>query len=490
MSSIAFQGVASLNFVTVNSTGGTLDPTITKKWTATSNNVTSVRFGRGNVSSRIQKMVVSYNKPSDPLKLNSTNPANNAKVESFSSISFNFNGNISSILKPEGVKLSGGKFTTAQILKAGATGSSTISYSLQSEVLGQNGKAGDDGIYTVTAEAGTFKDAQGSLNEAFTRTFEVYAKRTTLVYKNASTVPAAGASGKYEELPIIKLLYDDKVKVDASKSATVKIGSTYKGSLSLSLDPDDPEEKTILLTASSPFRELGNYTIEVPASAIHNQAFGTSDATTYDRWNAAFTLSYTVYREESAAMQEARNLLKNSGIGYPTTTSAAYVNLKNAVEAVDAGGDETGLTDIIAAYKSETTVTLPTSGQYYKIAFNGKYLTYNDGSVGQTTSKNDAYSFLATKSGNTYTLSTTETSAKYLSSASAVSASAVNLTISKGTELGTLSISSISNKCIFEVGTKPSTQGEPTTLEPGVAFDTDNNSVNAGDELILVIISF
>ena len=489
LSSIAFQGVASLNFVTVNSTGGTLDPTITKKWTATSNNVTSVRFGRGNVSSRIQKMVVSYNKPSDPLKLNSTNPANNAKVESFSSISFNFNGNISSILKPEGVKLSGGKFTTAQILKAGATGSSTISYSLQSEVLGQNGKAGDDGVYTVTAEAGTFKDAQGSLNEAFTRTFEVYAKRTTLVYKNASTVPAAGASGKYEELPIIKLLYDDKVKVDASKSATVKIGSTYKGSLSLSLDPDDPEEKTILLTASSPFRELGNYTIEVPASAIHNQAFGTSDATTYDRWNAAFTLSYTVYREESATMQQARTLLKNSGIGYPTTTSTAYVNLKAAVEAVDAGGSEDGLTDLINAYNAETNVTLPTSGQYYKIAVNSKYLTYNgeNGNVGQTTNKNDAYSFLVTKSGNTYTFTTTETTTKYLSSASAVSATATNMTLSKGAELGELTISGISGKCTFETGTKPSTQGEPTTLEPGVAFDTDNNSVNAGDELILVI---
>jgi hypothetical protein len=105
------------------------------------------------------------------------------------------------------------------------------------------------------------------------------------------------------------------------------------------------------------------------------------------------------------------------------------------------------------------------------------------------TSSSKAYSFLATKSGDNYTLTTTEAvsaSPKYLA-AGALSETAANLTLSKGSKLGTLAISGFTGDYTFTVGSKPATSVDPsTTITPDIHLQSKLVQ-NAGDELILLV---
>ena len=486
LQSIQFYGSGAMGFP--NGEPGDLDSEFEglMYWLADEKTPTnSVVFyaGAGTISyALIAKVIVTYTKPSTPLTFVSTSPSNGQTVNTFSSIQFNFNTKISSKLKNDGVTLQYPD-GTKKTLSLGSTGNYSMVASLSGTALGKDGKTGDDGEYIVNVAAGSFQNSDGSQNQAYSTKFNVYAKRDILSYKNYPITSGA-------QLDVIKVIFNEQIKVDASKNPTVKLNGSTKGPLTLSVDPDDVTQKTVLMTAEAPFVELGDYTIEVPVGAIHTTFYGSSTEAENDRWNSAFTLSYNVYREESQAMQEARALLQKSGIGFPATTSAAYVNLKAAVEAVDGGGSEDGLGDLIAAYKAETDVTLPTSGSYYKVAKDNSYYAYSNGTLSTTTSPSGAYSFLVTKNGDgTYTLSTTEATgkpSKYLV-AGAISETAANLTLAKGSQLGTLSISDFTGDYTFTDGSKPSTPVDPSsTVTPSFSFQSPY-IVNAGDELLLVV---
>ena len=446
-------------------------------WFASDDNpTTSVAFYAGQVAgstASIHSISVTYSKPSTPLTLSSVSPTSGSTVESISSIRFTFNTTLKSVLKTDGVTISGPNVTN-QKLTIGTPSSYSVTATLPTSL-----KNLDDGEYTVSVAAGTFNNNEGSTNQAFTTKFNVYAKRDILTYK--SYTPSSGA-----QLDVVKIVYDQAIKVDDSKPANAKLSGSYVGTLSLSVDPDDATMKTVRLTASAPITALGDYTIEVPTGAVHLDAFGTPNADTYDRWNAAFTLSYTVDRPQTEIMIAARAMLK-TGIGYPAATSEAYLNLK---QAVDNDADDATLTPLMEAFQAVTNVTLPTSGSYYKISKGSTYFAYSNGALSTTSSASSAYSFLATKNGDgTYTLTTTEATGnptKYLASG-AISETATNLTLAKGSKLGVLSISGFAGDYTFTAGSKPATPVDPSTaITPEFKFQ--NREIDkAGDELILVV---
>ena len=475
LNSIQFTGVGLLSQETTTVGTSSLSGYLLA-WNADGNTTNTATFYAGGASSTtaiVKKITVSYTKPSTPLTCSSVSPTNGSTVESFNSLTLYFNSTIKSVLKTDGVTISGPNVTN-QKLTIGTPSSYSVKASLPSSITKL-----DDGEYTVSVAAGTFNNNEGSTNQAFTTKFNVYAKRDVLTYK--SYTPTSGA-----QLDVVKIVYDQAIKVDDSKTATAKLSGNYVGTLSLSVDPDDATMKTVCLTASAPITALGNYTIEVPTGAVHLDAFGTANADTYDRWNAAFSLNYTVDRPQTETMIAARAMLK-TGIGYPAATSEAYLNLK---QAVDNDADDATLTPLMEAFQAVTDVVLPTSGSYYKISKGSNYFAYSNGALSTTSSASSAYSFLATKNGDgTYTLTTTEATgnpSKYLASG-AISETATNLTLAKGSKFGVLSISGFTGDYVFTAGSKPATPVDPSTSITPDFFFQNKVIQNAGDALILVV---
>ncbi len=475
LNSIRFTGSGMLTQDLSTSGSSSISGTLLT-WSADGANVNTASFYAGGASTStamVRTIIVEYTKPSTPLTFSSASPTNGATVESFSSLKLYFNSTLQSVLKSDGVTISGGSLTN-QKMTIGTPSSYNVTVSLPSSITTL-----DDGEYTISVAAGTFQNNEGSQNAAFTTKVKVYAKRDILTYK--SYTPTTGA-----QLDAIKVVYNDIIKVDASQNPVVKLNGTAKASLTLSVDPEDATSKTVLLQTDAPLTELGDYTIEVPAKAIHNDFYGTSNADALDRWNAAFTLNYTVDRPQTETMIAARAMLK-TGIGYPAATSEAYLNLK---QAVDNDTDDATLTPLMEAFQAVTNVTLPTSGSYYKISKGSTYFAYSNGALSTTSSASSAYSFLATKNGDgTYTLTTTEATgkpSKYLASA-AISETATNLTLAKGSKLGELSISGFTGDYTFTAGSKPATPVDPSTSISPDFFFQNKVIQNAGDALILVV---
>lgn len=473
---IVFYGSGLLNQDTSTTQGDSSPGGALLTWNhknVTTNTASFWAGGNGTSGAYVTSITVSYNKPSTPLALNSVTPTNGATVESFSSLTYYFNSALKSVLKSDGVTISGPNVSN-QKMTIGTPSSYSVKASLPSSITKL-----DDGEYTISVAAGTFQNTEGSTNGAFNTKINVYAKRDILTKE--SYTPASGA-----QLDVIKVVFGQAIKVDDTKSATAKLSGTYAGTLSLSVDPEDATMKTVLLTASAPLTALGSYTIEVPASAVHLDAYGTANEAAYDRWNPAFTLTYTVDRPQSETMIAARALLK-TGIGYPAATSEAYLNLK---QAIDSEADDETLTPLMEAFQAVTNVTLPTSGSYYKISKGSTYFAYSNGALSTTSSASSAYSFLATKNGDgTYTLTTTEATgkpSKYLASG-AISETATNLTLAKGTKFGVLSISGFTGDYTFTAGSKPATPVDPSTSVTPDFFFQNKVITNAGDDLFLVV---
>lgn len=441
----------------------------------------SVKFENGDGDAYFNSITVKYSRPSTPLSFYNSTPANGATVESFSSMSLSFDADLT-VKNSSGITLQGPASTTF-------TGSETMNISVSgtTAVASVAKPIAKDGTYTVQVAAGTFANSEGSLNDAFSCTFKIYAKRTTLTY--ATVTPADKTT--LAQIEGITLTFNDDVVIDESKNAAVKLNDVFKGVFALTL----VDKNTVSLTNTYvPYTDKGTWTIEVPEGAIHNTAFGQSEE--YDRWNDAFTLTYTVEREESALMKEARSLLQ-TGIGYPATTTDAYKNLKSAIDN-EASDEE--LAPLMDAYLNETEVELPASGSYYKIANVGDggnklYYVYSNGELTTSSSATDAYSFLATKSEDgTFTLSTTEKEPKYLTSKGI--GAATNLTLAKlEGKWGQLAISdaegSLSGGYVFETGTQPEMPIDPSSRVYLQAKLSPDPAViqKAGDQLTLFILN-
>ena len=156
----------------------------------------------------------------------------------------------------------------------------------------------------------------------------------------------------------------------------------------------------------------GEYTYVIPAGTIGDANYGKylkGDKTIKPEdciVNAPIYISVIVNNEAATPkypsdelVKKAKELLAKSGLGYPTTTSAARVALQEKVNNSKSGEvDDAILTAAMKAFYRETDVVKPTAGKYYTIAgvaSNDKavYLQYDGTNVTLTTDKTKATGF-------------------------------------------------------------------------------------------------
>lgn len=384
---------------------GVLDPyQMYKFWKSGTKTCTSVTFKCGDTPALIQQMTVYYTTPSAVLTPTETGIADNATVESFSSMSLTF-GSAMQLKDGSGILLTN-KSGDTQILTASCIGNVVT--------LKAPATINEDGDYTITVPAGCFVDSEGYENKELTYHFKVYVPRNT--FNDYTIVPERGRVNSLNDTIFIS--YADVVKLDPEAQGVVlnKDGKPlYQLALSVSED-----KKTVYLTHEhGNITESGVYTVTVPEKTIHNDFLGNE---ALDRYNAKIDLQWTVDSTpiDTETMKAAKALLANTdymGLGYPASDSPSRTNLQALTEAQPMPTDEQ-LTAAMGAFYNETNVTMPIPDHYYKVSginAEGKrlYLAYQNGSIVLTTNANEGAPFLLNIiSNNTVTLQTRD--GKYL----------------------------------------------------------------------------
>lgn len=320
-----------------------------RKWTASQSNVSSITFENGTAAGHLYRVRVNYNRPATPLTYSGSSFDGRESVVSFSNIQLYFNTSISSV-SSTGITISGPAFDSPKSMTASYSGS-TVTLSVSPAIT-------KDGTYTIHVPANVFTNFEGASNSALTVTVKVYAERATLTGWTVS--PEQGTYTSFPEKLV--LTYPDVVALEAT-GAVMKLNGTAKyGAV---MTKGDEDNQIVITPAKNPITDEGEWTVEIPEKAIHNSFLGISEE--YDRWNPAFTLTYTVESAESAEMKKAKELLSQTGLGYPSTNSHARVDLQNVVNKGEEATEEE-ITTAITAFYNETDVTMPVADKWYTIA--------------------------------------------------------------------------------------------------------------------------
>lgn len=383
--------------------------TVHKQWNAGTAETSQVVITNGPLDASIYKLRVTYTRPSTPLTFTGSNPSEQGTpVASFSTMTVSFDHVISKINEGKSVTIEGPGIEGKQNLTLGPKGATSITLKSSTEIT-------KDGQYTVTIPEGIFENSDGGINSEQIIKFSVYATRTTI--KEWIVDPVEGT---YTSLPAsLTLTFPDDVTVSDTTGVLTIVeagGDSHEYPIVFSLDET---KKIVSLTNSHGIiNEEGTCTLSIPEGAIHNSFYKLNAEK--DRWNPAFILSYTIERPEMTEVKNARKLLLQSGIGYPTETSAARKSLTTIVNMFDNpetiwNDSLTGvLKDSIAAFYAEKEVTLPTDKQWYKIiGVNAApdseciktYLFFSNDSVGLAKNDGDVngYKFLAQYDGDKIT---------------------------------------------------------------------------------------
>ena len=384
---------------------GELDPyQMYKFWKSNSKTYSAVTFKCGDKPALIQQLTVYYTTPSAVLTPTETSIADNATVESFSSMLLTFASDMQ-------LKNDSGILLTNQ---SGNTQTLTASCNGNVVMLNSPTTINEDGNYTITVPAGCFVNSEGYENQELNYAFEVYVPRNT--FNDFAIDPEPGQTNSLNDTIFIS--YADVVKLDPDAKGVVlnKDGNPlYQLALSVSKD-----KKTVYLTHEhGDITESGVYTLTVPEKTIHNDFLGNEEL---DRYNAKIDLQWTLDSTpiDTETMKAARGLLANTdymGLGYPASDSPSRTNLQTLTEAQPIPTDEQ-LTAAMGAFYNETNVTMPTPDHYYKVAgvnVSGQklYLAYQNGSIVLTVNANEGTPFLLNIiSNNTVTLQTRD--GKYL----------------------------------------------------------------------------
>lgn len=150
-------------------------------------------------------------------------------------------------------------------------------------------------------------------------------------------------------------------------------------------------------TANNYFFHLGEFQLNPMTAAESNtaemkalaSALATAEAVTSPTENDINALKAKTdkYKADESALTEAQNLLNMTGVGYPSATATARVNLYNALNGSVVTSEE--LTTLVAAYKSSTEIALPEDGHAYTFSFVDKTgAEYKIGASGTTLSGN------------------------------------------------------------------------------------------------------
>ena len=380
--------------------------TVYKQWNAGTAETSQVVISNGPLDASIYKLRVTYTRPSTPLTFTGSNPSETSgSIASFTSMTVYYDYAISKINDTKTVTIEGpGLDDGKQSMSVGTPGSSSITLKYSSEIT-------KDGQYTVTIPEGIFENRDGGTNSEQTIKFSIYAIRT--IIKDWTEYPVQAT---YTSLPaVVTLTFKDDVTV-SDTTGVFKIvdaaGAEHEYPITFSVD----ETKRIVSLTNSHgvINEEGTCTLSIPEGAIHNSFYKLNAEK--DRWNPEFTLNYTIERPEMTEVKNARKLLAQKGIGYPTENSAARKSLTAIVNMFDNSetiwnDSLTGvLKDSIAAFYAEKDVTLPTDKQWYKIVgvnaaseneLIKTYLYFADDSVGLAKNDGDlnGYKFLTKYDG-------------------------------------------------------------------------------------------
>ena len=382
LDSVKFTG--STGTLTSSSTG--LFDAKTKMWKATTPTDTVV-IENGARDTGIQTIEVYYKKPSKPLNFVSSTPSSGSEVTTFDSMTLNFNMAINtSNYNDSGITLSGPGISSPVAMSASVRGSSVTLSTRQTYTA--------YGDYTVYVPAGAFKNSEGGSHDAISIPFRVNPKRDILTYLHVN--PTQGTVNQLPES--IEVIYNEYVSVPDNSTATVYKDGVKQFTAPITLTEGNTKSVTIA-HGRGVVTEEGVWTIEVPEKAIYNGMMGDEAD---ERWNPAFTLTYTVESAEAQELTQARELKSNTDYGmygYPLSSSEGYAALTAVInKGKDATVDE--IKEAMGKYYTETDVKMPVAGKWYRIAGindggSMAYLTYADQKVTLKSSYTSADAFLA-----------------------------------------------------------------------------------------------
>ena len=256
----------------------------------------------------------------------------------------------------------------------------------------------DDAV-TITIPAKCFKDSEGYENKELKYTFKIVEPRNSLKY--TSVTPNQGSVDQLGNT--INIAFNESVKLSSSDAVIL-----YKDGVELypmSISVSETDDKTVVLSHNhETIKNNGDYSLTIPEGTIHNGFYQVEGAENQDRYNAEIVLKYTITsgqpQGDSETMKAAKELLKNTGVGYPAANSTARMSLL-ALTTSETVPSDVELSDAIDAFYAESDIMLPASNKYYKlIAVNAGgdqlFLSYKDGRVVLSDEATDAAAFKAT----------------------------------------------------------------------------------------------
>lgn len=372
--------------------GGKFDYTSSSyccKWTANGRTYTQVRFFISGEGTAINKITVTYTPRADVLTPTSTSIANGATVGSFSSIDLTFSSTITLNSGVNAELLADD--AEPQTLTASVSGSK-LTLSIANAIT-------ENGQYAISVPEGMVKTSSGYTNTALRYAFTV--KKDQATFNPESVSPAEGYQENMSLKDPIVITFPELIGTVSDKALPLYLDGTAKNGVTFTVGQDN---KTIVgkFNVEQSMKEVGTYTLTIPEGFVHNALYNVEGS---DAWNKAVTYTWVVSdkKPDTETMKAAKELLKKTGVGYPSATSASRTALESAVAADDVPTDEQ-LETLMAAFYGETDVELPANGKYYKVCgVNDKgdklYLSYDGSKVGLTASASDAYSFKAEKKG-------------------------------------------------------------------------------------------
>lgn len=353
--------------------------------------VDTLRYKLSSNPSKINTIVVDYTVPSVVLKPE-TNIADGSIVQSFDSLTLTFLKNISIEGNPE-IMISNGTETKPL----------TVTVKDNIATLKLDEPIMVDGTYTIVVPEKSFKDVDGFENEKVNITFTV---KTVFNYVSIDPAP-----GLVQKIPlIIKADYGEGNVVGYIENNDIRL---YRDEepiehVDASIDSDAKNIVIFQLTnLSEEIVEKGNYSLRIPAGTIFNKWKGDSE---YEKSNPELIINYVI--DEPQYVQDARKLLENEGVGYPTKESDAYKALETLVNA-ETTPTEAEVSAAVAAYYAEKNVVLPNKEKWYQIAAvnaEGKeiYLTCTEGTASFTEDVQNATAFEVVDSAETFVLRNAE----------------------------------------------------------------------------------
>ncbi len=359
------------------------------KWFANGGSYETVKFFITGEGTEINKITINYTPRADVLTPTSTSISNGATVGSFKSIDLTFSGNLSLNSGVDATLSSDG--SDNQTLTASVS-SQTLSLSLEEAIT-------ENGTFTINVPKGMVKTSNGYTNTALSYTFTV--KKDQATFNPESVSPAEGYQESMKLTDPIIITFPELIGTVSDKALPLYLNGTAKNGVTFTIGQDN---KTIIgkFNVEQAMAEEGTYTLTIPEGFVHNALYNIEGS---DAWNKSVTYTWVVSNKkpDTETMKTAKELLKKTGVGYPSAASSSRKALEEAINGDVVPTDEQ-LTTLMANFYGETDVELPTTGKYYKISgINDKgdklYLSYDGYAVGLTTAASDAYSFKAEQKG-------------------------------------------------------------------------------------------